>query len=346
MNNVTLKQLRAFVTVADRASFVSAARALNISQPALSQTIRQLEEEIGNALFLRTTRSVRLTPLGMGFLPHVRHLLRQFDGVVDDVKQVAGRKRGRIAIACLPSVASRLMPRVVAVNERLYPGIRVVIRDMNMRAVIAAVASGEADIGIGSTVAGDDELESLVFARDYFHGLVPITSPLARRRTLKWSDFSDLPFLAMTHDTGLRDLIDHAVEGQGIKLNIVAECSNIGTLMGMLEEGLGVSALPGLVLPRNDHAFIRHRMLTEPRVQRVIRLFWRGSVGLSPPAQAMLTSLAQFIAEGGDGLSMPSVEWEPGAAEEIAARVARLGWQPPPKPPRAPTAPSARAGRI
>ena len=323
MTNVTLKQLRAFVAVADHASFVSAAESLHLSQPALSQTIRQLEEQIGYALFKRTTRSVRLTPLGLSFLPHVRHLLRQFDLVIEDVKEVAERKKGRVVIACLPSVASRLMPRVVAMNDQLYPGIRVVMRDMNMRNIVANVSSGEADLGIGSSVAEESELESVVLAYDYFHGIVPITSPLARRRTLKWSDLVDQPFVAMTHDTGLRDLVDAATAAQGIKLRIVAEVSNIMTLNGMLEEGVGVGAVPGLVLPRNDQTFIRHRLLTEPKVRRTIRLFWRGSVGLSPAALAFLTSLRRCMEADAAVTSLPNVEWQLAPIEALTARTDR-----------------------
>ena len=149
-NNATLNQLRAFAAVADKRSFVGAAEVLHRSQPALSQCIKQLEQEVGSPLFRRTTRSVHLTVLGISFLPHVRHLLAQFDKVMDDARDVATRKRGRVVIACLPSVAYRLMPRVIAMNERDYPGIRITVRDINRNAVIAAVSSGEADMGIGS----------------------------------------------------------------------------------------------------------------------------------------------------------------------------------------------------
>jgi DNA-binding transcriptional LysR family regulator len=319
MNNVTLKQLRAFVVVADKGSFVRAAEALHLSQPALSQTIRQLEDQIGSPLFRRTTRSVRMTPLGLGFLPHVRHLLGQVDGVMADVKDIATRKRGRVVIACLPSVASRLMPRVIAMNERLFPGIRVTIRDVNMRTVIAAVTSGEADLGIGSSAAEHDDLQTAVLARDHFHALVPITSSLARRRTLRWRDLADEPFVAMTYETGIRELVDAATSEQGIKLRIVSEVSNMATLSGMLEESIGVSALPGLALPRNDQAFIRHRLLIEPKVQRTIRLFWRGSVGLSPSARAVVTSLRHCITEDRALADMPHVEWEPAALDAVDA---------------------------
>jgi len=105
-NNVTLRQLRAFVLVADKGSFVAAAETLALSQPALSHSIQQLEEQIGSALFHRTTRSVKLTGLGMGFLPTARHLLRQIDTSIADIQEAAARKRGRVVVACLPNPAT------------------------------------------------------------------------------------------------------------------------------------------------------------------------------------------------------------------------------------------------
>jgi DNA-binding transcriptional LysR family regulator len=321
MNNITLKQLRAFVAVADAASFKNASRNLHLSQPALSQTIRQLETEIGNALFRRTTRSVSLAPLGQSFLPHARHLLRQFDSVIGEVQQVAHQKQGRVSIACLPSVASRLMPRVIATSDRLFPGIRVVIRDMNMRAVVESLRGGESDIAIGGSVASEDgTLESFILGHDYFHALMPITSPLARRRSLKWSDLAGKPFIAMSHDNGMRGLIDAVAAEQSLDLKIVAEVSNVATLNGMLEEGIGVSALPGLALPRNEHAFVRHRPLTDPSVRRAIRLFWRGSFGLSPAAQAIVVALRHTI-EAEDPAHLPHVEWRSGIGELLGALV-------------------------
>jgi LysR family transcriptional regulator, carnitine catabolism transcriptional activator len=202
-------------------------------------------------------------------------------------------------------------------------GIGVVIRDMNMRGVVASVLAGEVDLGIGSALNNAAELDSVVLARDSFHALVPITSPLARRRTLKWRDLADQPFIAMSHDTGLRDLVDAAVGEQGIQLKIVAEVSNIATLNGMLEEGLGVSALPGLVLPRNDQPFLRHRPLTEPKVQRTIRLFWRGAVGLSPAAQALVMALCRALESDRNLSELPHVEWQAGAVEALTRVVER-----------------------
>ena len=310
-NNVNLKQLRAFVVVADQGSFVGAAGILHISQPALSQCIRQLEDKIGSPLFHRTTRRVQLTALGVSFLPHARHLLRQFDGVISDMKDVVARKRGRVVIACLPSVAYRLMPRVVAMNEDLHPGVRITVRDTNLKGVISSVLSGEADLGIGSSATDTPELASRVLARDTFNAVFPKDSPLARKKTLRWRDMAEHPFVSMTHETGVRELVDLATEQSGIRLNIVAEVSNIATLYGMLEEGIGISALPGLVLPRDEHSYIRHRPFADNNVERTIRIFWRAGIGLSPSAQALIDAMNRCIRQDEFLANFPNVAWQP-----------------------------------
>jgi DNA-binding transcriptional LysR family regulator len=323
IKNVTLRQLRSFVVIAEKGSFVGACDVLGLSQPGLSQAIKQLEDEIGAKLFIRTTRSVRLTPLGMSFLTHVKHLLRQFDQTMDDVQEMVTRKRGKVTIACLPSVASRLMPRLIAINERLHPGIHVAIRDMNMKAVSAAVVSGEADLGIGSAVAENSDLKSAMLARDRFHAVMPLTSPLARQRVVRWKDFADQPFIAMSEETGLRQLVNSAAQQCGAKLKVTAEVTNIATLFGMIEEGIGVSALPGLVLPRGSQSLVRHRVLSDPTIRRTIYLFWRASTGLSPAAEGIVLSLRRSISDSEFLSHFPDVEWEGRGLAKIVPEPAR-----------------------
>ena len=132
-SNASLRQLRAFIEVADRGSFIAASQSLNMSQPALSHCIRQLEGHVGSALFNRSTRHVHLTPLGIGFLPMARDLVNRFDSLMSDVQDAVNHKHGNVTVACLPSVASRLMPRVLVACDRQYPGIHVTIRDANMK---------------------------------------------------------------------------------------------------------------------------------------------------------------------------------------------------------------------
>jgi len=297
LNNVSLKQLRVFVAIADHGSFVGAAEALGLSQPALSQSIRQLEDSIGSRLFLRTTRRVQISSVGLSFLPQARHLLRQFDTAIEDIRDIVARTKGRVVVACLPSVAYRLLPPVIARNTRMFPGIQVTIHDANLKGVVDEVVSGKADCAIGSMHTDDPELESVKIARDRMHAVIPRGHPLETRDQIRWKDLAGHPFIAMTGDTGIRELVDNAVQQRDIRLQVTAEVSNLATVTGMLEEGLGVSALPGLALPRDDNPAITHRPLVDPVIDRVIRLMWRRSVGLSPAASSILSSLRAGAAE-------------------------------------------------
>ncbi|MDJ0933339.1 LysR family transcriptional regulator [Breoghania sp.] len=308
--NVTLRELRCFVAVADKGSFVRAASVVALSQPALSQSIRQLEEKVGGSLFIHTTRSVNLTPLDLSLLANARHLLHRFDGLMDDLDDIIKHRRGHVTIACLPSIASRLMPRVAKVNDEMHPGVHISIRDSNMRGVTSMLLSGEADLGIGGLAADHADLSSAVIAHDTFHTVVPVTHPLSRRRTLTWKDLTATPFVAMTYESGVRELIDRAMEEAGLKLSTITEVTSVSTLMGMIEEGIGVSALPSLVIPRSSQSFIRTRPLTDPVLQRTIQIYWKHSHGLSPAAQAIVVALVHAVDNDLNGKHFPSVEWD------------------------------------
>lgn len=297
-NNLTLKQLRAFIAVADKGSFVAASESLARSQPALSQLIRQLEDEIGSPLFQRTTRSVKLTSLGMGFLPTARRLIAEVDAAVDDLQEAAAQKRGRVIVACLPSIAYRIMPQVIAAHETAHSGTRVIVRDLNLKDIIAAVTEEQADIGIASIPVPGTSLDGIVIAHDRFYGILPRSNPLARRSSVQWKDLAGFPFISMTTDNGIRQLVDNAMASQGVRLSITSEVSNLATVYGLLEAGVGVTALPGLALPADDHPFLVYRTLTNPTVERTIRVVWRPGVGLSPSGRAIIESIRMALSDG------------------------------------------------
>src|SRR5690349_19354083 len=127
--NISLRQLRAFVSVGRLASFTRAAEALNATQPALSAQIRELEEALGVKLFDRSTRSVALTQAGEDLMPSVDTVLADLTSVVERARDVAKRNVGRVTIAALPSLAATLVPAVIARMRDEHPGIVIVVRD-------------------------------------------------------------------------------------------------------------------------------------------------------------------------------------------------------------------------
>src|ERR1700733_1080308 len=121
--DVTLTQIRAFLTVSRFQSFTRAAALLHISQPALTVQIRQLEESLGLRLFDRDTRHVQLTPSGRDLLPTLRRLLSEFEGVAANARDLSTKERGMVRIGCVPSIATTCLPEAIEQFRERYPHI-------------------------------------------------------------------------------------------------------------------------------------------------------------------------------------------------------------------------------
>src|SRR4030095_11502454 len=119
--NLSIRQLRAFVALAELRSFTRAAEACHLSQPAFSALVRQLEDEVGTRLFDRSTRHVELSIEGRAFETAARRVLTEFDGAIDGVRERASRERGRVSIALLPSLAAGWLPDVLVAFRARHP---------------------------------------------------------------------------------------------------------------------------------------------------------------------------------------------------------------------------------
>lgn len=113
----------------------------------------------------------------------------------------------------------------------------------------------------------------------------------------------------------MRDLVDRIMNDLNLKLNTVNEISNFATLSGLVEEGVGITAAPGLSLPRDNQSLIRRRPLIDPVVRRNIRLVWKRGQGFSPAAAALITSLKTCISNGDMQRFFPEVEWDDSALD-------------------------------
>jgi DNA-binding transcriptional LysR family regulator len=294
--NVTLKHLRVFVEVAHQGSFTRAAERLSLSQPALTIAIGQFEETLGVRLFDRTTRRVTLTGDGEDFLATAERLLEDFDAAIADMRDLAERRRGRVGIAALPSVAVRLLPQVVASFSEAYPGVRIHLHDANAKGVQRRVQRKEVDFGIGSLWEPDPELEFQPLLRDPFVMVCRAGHPLARGKgALPWRRLAGHDFIGMGRDTGIRPLLRAT---QGLPEDIHApkyEVSSVAALEGMLEAGLGLTALPLLAVPVSRPRKLVSRRLVEPVVEREIGLITRRGRSLSPAAEQMRDMLLDSL---------------------------------------------------
>ncbi len=288
--NISLRQLEAFLAVAQLESFTRAAERLQLTQSAVSLLVRELENQLSARLFDRTTRAVRLTDAGRELYPFADKALADLQAGIDNTRDLLAKKKGRVVVGAPPLLASHLLPPVVARFRESYPGVAVALRDLLADEIATRVASGEVDFGIGTFHRLEQDLASQTLARDSLILVAPRKHPLTRKRKLRWRDLGAAPLIALDRHSGLRHLVDRFLEAADCDPRPAYEVSFITTAIGMVESGLGVSVLPSYILLSTRHSRVETRLLEEPVVEREISLVTRAGRSLSPAAE----SFAEF----------------------------------------------------
>ncbi|MGQ9368650.1 LysR family transcriptional regulator [Azospirillum sp. ST 5-10] len=289
--NVTLRQLQCFRQVAEHASFSKAAERIGLSQPALSATIRKLEDAVGVRVFDRTTRQVVLTPEGEELLRLATRMVDEFESVSGDLQDYLARRRGRVVVAALPTAAAVILPPVLARYRRDHPGIDVRLDDALHDRILEAVRSGSADFGVTVAPADGDEFRFQPLLADRFVLVCRPEHPLAARGAVTWAELADQPMIAMSRTTSVRQLIDTACARAGVGLPSLYEASHLATIAGLVEAGIGIAALPSLALPLLRFAELTAVPIEEPVVERSIGIVRRPARSPSVAARGLLDLL-------------------------------------------------------
>ena len=291
--NFDLQELQAFVAVAERASFRAAAEDLHLSQPALSRRIEKLEDLLGARLLERTTRRVSLTNVGRVFLECARSAIDELERAVLSIGDLAAQRGGLVTVACVPSVAYYFLPSVIRAYTERFPRIRVRIIDETANTVLNSIVTGRADFGISFFGTQEPDVDFKAVLREDFVLAIRNDHPLARRRSVSWEELSGERFMTVAKESGNRLLIDDALAKSGKRTVSAFEVSHIMTLLGMVEAGLGVAAVPQLAMPLTRHATLTSLKLEHPRVTRTLGLIARRGRPLAPAAQQLYNMVHQ-----------------------------------------------------
>lgn len=282
---VTLRHLRAFVEIAQQGSFRRAAEILCVSQPALTITINQFESLLGVMLFKRTTRQVKPTNAGEGFLPIALGLVDNFDRAIIDLKQSARRRDQQVTISVLPSLVNNLIPEVLVRFQTSNPDIHVVLKDENARGVQRQVLDNEADFGISNIWEREPELEYTPLSCDPMVLVCPQDHPLGTStKPISWQKLSGYPFVGMSSNTGIHKLIK-SVGGCPESIRTPEyEVLTMASLSGIVKQNLAITALPLLAVPGHMQSTLVLRKLVSPAVERELCLITRHNNILSESA--------------------------------------------------------------
>ena len=287
----SLADLRAFVTVGELQSFAAAAKALHLSQPALSRRISHLEDQLGVRLFDRTTRSVALTALGERFLGEVRGLVEDMDRSVLSLRDAAELETGDVTIGCVFSAVHHFLPPVIRAFRERHPRVLVRIIEEGADEVLASVKHGEADLAVNYIGMQDPEVEFAPLLKEPYVLACPAAHPLARRRSLAWQELASYPLARVSHASRNRLLIDQALAELPPLPRPIIEVRHVSTLIGLVESGLALAVVPRLTLPLAPASVVGVK-LVQPAISRTIAIVRRSGRSLSPAAAAFARLLA------------------------------------------------------
>jgi DNA-binding transcriptional LysR family regulator len=289
--NCEILDLRAFLAVVELEGFHRAADSLNMSQPALSRRIQKLELAIGAPLLERTTRHVSPTALGTELIPLVRRMLEEFDGSLFAVRDLGVQRGGLVTIACLPTAAFYFLPTVIRQFNIEYPNIRFRILDLPATDGLQAVARGEVEFGINIMGTADPDLIFERLVEDPFVLAARKDHPLAEKAEVGWEDLAPYHLITVHRSSGNRTLLDAALAKSNIKLRWFYEVTHLSTSLGLVEAGLGISVLPQMATPQDEHPFLITRPIRNPEISRTIGVVRRRGGTLSPAAERFLSML-------------------------------------------------------
>src|SRR3954454_23596016 len=279
-----LRQLAYFVAVADEAHFTRAAERLRIAQPAGSQQIRRLEAELGERVFLRDRRSVRLTPAGGALLPHARAALAQVEHGRESIAALRGLVTGPLAVGLVHPLPGRRIVRGIGAFARSHPSVSLSLREGETDALLSAVADGTlhcAFVGLGPGTEPPDGFASAVIAREPALLAVHPGHELAAHTAVELSALREEPFVTLTHASRLRHVLEAACLQAGFAPRIAVETTDLAVMVMLAAEGVGVALLPRSGLDGADGVVALG--VRGPRVDRRIALVWRADYVPPPP---------------------------------------------------------------
>ncbi|MDH2238087.1 LysR substrate-binding domain-containing protein [Pigmentiphaga sp. GD03639] len=296
ISSVNLKLLHTFMLVGDSRSFRTAAGRAHRSGSAVSGQIRRLEEQLGVPLFHRTTRQVTLTREGEQLLQCVRRALQEVEGGLQAIQEAADVQRGRIALACAPTIAGAYLGDVLAAFQGRYPGIQVFVREITAAALFESVRQREVDFGI-SVMTGSPEFRFEPLLTDELVALVPRALLDGDRKTISLKALAAMPLLVLEQGTALRAIVEEAMAAQGLQLATRFQFMHSQTLISMATAGLGAAILPATALPRTLGAGVQKLRIVRPTLVRSMAIVTLPGHALSPAALKLVDMLRSILAQ-------------------------------------------------
>lgn len=301
--NWSADELAAFTALVHTRHFTRAAERCHLSQSAFSQKIRRLEASVGTRLFERSTRQVSLTPEGEVLAHEVLRLDREWQQALGQLKDLAGLRAGRVAVAALPSIAAVWMPGLMADWRRQHPQVRLSLFDGLAHQGLALLREGRVDLAL--TAGGDlREFDTELLCVEGYWAVVPADHPQAGARSLRLADLAGQDFIHLARSSSVRQQLDRLPQAQGLQASPL-EVEHLATLAALVRAGLGVTVVPALTRFHFQGPGLALVPLDEPALARQIVRARRKGQALSVAAQAFEQHLRERLPLFSAGVCFP-----------------------------------------
>ena len=294
-----MRQLRYLVALADEQHFTRAAARLHIAQPALSQQVKRLEDEVGVALVDRTTRHVSLTPAGELLVARARRALAEVDAAAAELADLAGVRTGRVVIGAMRSTGRFDLSALLAAFHARHPGIELIVREDPSEVMLSRLHADELDVAflsVNRLDAGPDiQLHPLL--DEPLVALLAPDHPLAGRGAIDMAELRDERFVVFGEGGSLRRIVLQGAREAGFEPALAFESTESTRMRAMASCGLGVALLPE---SETDHEGppVAAVPVRRPRLARDVTLAWRAHRRQSPAERAFLDLAVTADARG------------------------------------------------
>ncbi len=294
-------QVEAFVQVSAHHSFSRAAEVLQLTQPSITARIQSLEREVGEELFERGGRGVRMTDAGLAFLPYAERILRTLVEGRDAIDEVRNVQLGSLQLGSALTISTYVLPRILHTFRSQYGGVDVSIRTGRSEQVLTMIQADEVQVGIVRSLSHPD-IETVHLYDDEIVLSVNPEHPFAARGTATVEDAASEPIVLFDRGSSYFGLIHGFFRQAGVVPNVAMELDSLEATKRMVEEGLGVALVPLVTIERELEAgmLVKIEIVDAPPLNRPISLIYKKHRKRPRTVQAFIDTLAKMYA-----LSLP-----------------------------------------
>lgn len=282
-----IRQISYFVTVAHELNFTRAAEICHVAQPSLSQQIKKLESELGGPLFHRLGRRIRLTDLGDALLPRAEHILQLHQETLHEASE-RSHGGGSARFGAILTIAPYLVHLVAQEAETNPKPIQLEAHEDFTENLLKKLQDGVLDFAIMSTPVEEPGMLTKVIAKEPFVAVLPNGHPLLERESIRLTDLLDEPFLPLSYIHCAGKQISDLCSLGGKSPQSKMQCTQIETILRLVERGSGVTILPQMALSRLDGKGLAHRYLAGQAPTREIALVHHQDRYISPAARHLI----------------------------------------------------------